>query len=194
MIKDSNIAFKTKKINRDFRYMYGMLNGTGQGTGAPATAAHSVAASEQTVVPVGATGDEFYDVFMLPWDIDITKPLRWRLIFSHQSTDQDTPTFTFDYMARAAGEAVADITSHESTTFSGAVASGANLVEVTDWVSTSSQSYITSSDSMLFTRVTCTNSGGADPGEIEMIALQLEYTIQATASDNRRHTTDFEPV
>jgi hypothetical protein len=194
MIKDKNIALKTKRIDRDFRSMYGSLNGTYEGTGGAVSAAHSVAGSEQTIVQVGAASDEFYDMFMIPWDMDIDHPLRWRLIFSHSSTDADTPTFTFDYMARAEGEAVADITSHESTTHSGAVSTTGDAIEVTSWVSTSSHSYITSSDVLLLTRVTATNLGGASANEMELIGLQLEYTVQMTASDNRRHTTNNEPV
>jgi len=194
MIKDKNIAWKTKRIDRDFRNMYGNLNGTFEATGGAVNAAHSVAASEQTIVQVGAAGDEFYDIFTIPWDMDISQPLRWRIIFSHSATGADTPTYTFDYMARAAGEAIADITSHEDTTFSGTVSTTANAIEVTDWVETSSQSYITSSDVLLLTRVTATNLGGASADEMELISLQLEYTIASTASDNRRHTTDCEPV
>lgn len=194
MLKDRNIAWKTKRLTRDFRSMYGNLNGTFEGAGGAVNTAHSVAASEQVVVPVGAKDDEFYDMFLIPWDMDIDHPLRWRLVFSHSSTDADTPTFTFDYMARAEGEAIADVTSHESTTFSGAVSTTANAIEVTDWVETTSQSYITSSDILLLIKLTATNLGGASADEIELIGLQLEYTVAATASDNFRHTTDDEPV
>ncbi len=192
MIRDRNIAWKTKIINRDFRSMYGNLNGTFEATGGAVNAAHSVGASEQTIVQVGAATDEFYDMLIIPWDMDIDHPIRWRLIFSHSSTDADTPTFTFGYMGRAKGEAVADITSHEDTTFSGAVSATANAIGVTDWVPTASQSYITSSDILLITRLAATNLGGASANEIELIGLQLEYTVKAT--DAYRHTTDNEPV
>ena len=194
MIRDHNIAWKTKYIDRSFSTMYGNLNGTFEGTGGAVMAAHSVAASELVIAQVGANGDEFYDVFTIPWDMDIDKPFRWRIIYSHSSTDEDTPTWTFDYQSVAEGEAIADITSHEATTHSGAVSATANALGTTDWVKTSSQSYITSSDIMLKTRVTATDLGGASANEIELFALQLEYTVKATATDGRKHDTDNEPV
>jgi uncharacterized protein YcnI len=188
-IPSKSLGWKSKRIQRDFRNMFGMLNGTGQGTGGPVSAAHSVSTSEQTIVQVGAAGDEFYDMFLLPWDINRNYPVRWRLIFTHSSTDADTPTFTFDYEGVAEGEAMADITSHESTTFSGAVSTTANALEVTDWVSTASSTYITSSDIMLKTRVTATNVGGASANEIELIALELEYIVDATRSTRQGYGT-----
>jgi hypothetical protein len=194
MIRDRNISWKTKRIDRDFRTMYGNLNGTFEGTGGAVNAANAIAASELTDVQVGAAGDEFYDIITIPWDMDIDYPLRWRLIYDHTTTDLDTPTFTFSYMPRAEGEAIADITSVEDTTHSGVVSAVASAVGVTSWVETTSQSYITSSDVLLLVRVTATDLGGAGANELELFSLQLEYTIAATATDNRRHTTESEPV
>lgn len=194
MIKDKNIAWKTKRIDRDFRSMYGNLNGTFQGAGGAVNAAHSVGASEQTIVQAGADGDEFYDMFTIPWDMDVDEPLRWRVLFSHATTDVDTPTFTFGYMGRAAGEAIADVTSHKDTTFSGAVAATADAIEVTDWTSTSSETYVDADDVLLLTKLVTTYLGGAGANEIELISLQLEYTIKSTATDGIRHTTENESV
>jgi len=194
MIKDTSIAWKTKVAFLDARNMFGMLNGTGQGTGGPVSAAHSVGGSEQTIVLVGAQSDEFYDFFPIPWDMDRNEDFKWRVIYSHSTTHADTPTYTFDYMARAEGEAIADISSHESTTFSGAVSTVANALGITDWVATNSSAYITSSDYALLTRLTATYSGGASVDEVELFGIEIQYTINATSSDGRRHTTEFEPV
>jgi len=194
MIKDHNIAWKNKIINRDFRSMYGNLNGTFEATGGAVNAASSVGASEQTCVLAGAAGDEFYDILTMPYDMDIAYPLRWRIILSEASTDADTPTFTFDYQAKAVGEAMSDITSHESTTFSGDLSTTDDALFASDWVNTESNDYIEAADIMLLTRVTATNLGGASANEIELYALQLQYTVQSTASDGRRHNTNNDPV
>ena len=196
MYKYNRIAYKTKRIDRDFRYMYGMLNGTGQGAGTPASTAQSVAVSEQVVVPVGAVDDEFYDIVVIPWDMDRTEPLRWRLVYTNTTTSGFTATYTFDYMARAEGEAMLDITTHESTTYSGSITATANALNVTDWTITTSEDYITSTDILLLTRLTATNLGGSTTtaDEMELITLQLEYTIKSTASDGHNHDTDDAPV
>jgi len=193
-IKDTSIAWKTKVDFIDARNMFGMLNGTGQGTGGPVSAAHSVSASELTDVLVGANGDEFYHFYRIPWDMDLGKNFRWRVIYSHSSTDADTPVWTFDYMGIAEGEAVADITSHEATTSTQTVSTTANALGLTDWVTTNSTSYITSTDHAILMRWTSTSLGGASADEIELFGFEIQYTINATASDGRRHTTEFEPV
>ena len=194
MIKDKNISWKTKVVNRDFRTMYGCLNGTFEATGGAVAAAHSVGASEQTIVQVGAAADQFYDMFLIPWDMDISHPLRWRLLFTHSSTSADVPVFTFGFMGLAAGEAMAEITSHADTVLTHTVSTTEDALEVSDWKSTGSQSYIASTDSLIITRLAATSLGSASANEIELIALQLEYTIRATATDGNRHTTSQEPV
>lgn len=194
MIKDTAIAWKTKVDFIDLRNTFGMIAGASQGTGGAVVAAHSVAASELTDVQAGADGDEIYHLYRLPWDFDRGQDFRWRVIYSHSSTDADTPTFTFDYMGRAEGEAIADITSHEATTWSGAVSTTANALGLTDWVSTNSASYLASTDYCMLCRLTTTYLGGASANEIEMFGIEIEYTVNATSTDGRRHTTEFEPV
>jgi len=183
------LGLKPKRIQRDFRHMYGNLNGTFEGAGGAVNAAHSVAASELTDVQVGAEADEFYDIFILPEDLNRNYDMRWRLVFSHSTTDEDTPTFTFDYEAVAEGEAIADITSHESTTHSGAVSATANALEVTDWVDIATSTYVTALDILLKTRVTATNLGGAGANEIELLYLELEYIPNPTRATRQNYGT-----
>lgn len=194
MIRDKNLSLKCKRVFRDAKYMNGMLSGTGQGAGAPVAAAHSVAASEQTVAQVGAAGDEFYDFWAIPWDMDRDKPLRWRPVFSHSTTTADTPTWKFDYMCIADGEAIADITSHETTTISGAVDTTANALEVWAWTATSSNSYLADADYGILFRLEADDLGGASANEIELFGVELEYTVKMCDDLNIRHTTDNEPV
>ena len=57
MIKDRNIALKTKKEFHRVQDMQGCLNGTFEGTGGVVLGACSVSASEQVVVLGGANVD-----------------------------------------------------------------------------------------------------------------------------------------
>lgn len=193
MIKTKNIAYKTKKIFRDVRIMTGNLNGTFQAAGGVVLAAHSVGASELAIAQIGANSDELYDFWVFPDDFDRTQPIRWRPIFSHSSTTADTPTFTFSYMAIAKGEAILDITGHNDTTISGAVSTTEDALEVWDWTDTGSDDYIASTDYGILYSV-AVNMGTASSNEIEVFGINLEYTVRSTAADNRRHTTEYEPV
>ena len=131
---------------------------------------------------------------MIPWDYDYSEPLRWRVLYTHSSTDADAPVFTFDYMGRAEGEAVADITSHKETTTTKTVSTTANAFGFTDWVSTESNEYIPTTDILLLTRLTLTDLGGAGANELEIWGVEYQYTVKMTSDDNLRHTTSYEAV
>ena len=193
-IRDTSIAWKTRRVFRDARTMTGNLNGTFDGEGGVVMAAHSVGASELTIAQAGADLDELYDFWAFPDDFDRTEPVRWRPVFSHASTTADTPTFKLEYMCIGDGEAIADVTSHNTTTISGAVSTTEDALEVWDWTDTDSDSYVASTDyGMLYTLVVH-DLGGASANEIEIFGVELEYTVRSTAADNRRHTTEYEPV
>lgn len=198
MIRDKNMSLYCKEVFIPAAYMSGMLTGaaanTSQGAGSAIHAAHSVGASEQTVVQIGADGDEVYHFWKIPYDMDIDEPLRWRPIYSHSSTDADVPVWKLDYMGIADGEAIADITTHESTTISGAVSTTANALEIPSWKSTSSESYITSTDYGILIRLECDSLGGASANEIEVFGLEIQYTVKMCDDLNLRHRTSTEPV
>ena len=197
-IRDDAIAWKTKREFIPAAYMTGMLTGAGanasQGAGGAVHAAHSVGASELTIVQAGAAGDEIYHFWPFPWDFDRSYPIRWRPIFSHASTTADTPTFRLAYMCRADGEAIADVTAHETSTISGAVSTTEDALEVWDWTELTSPSYVAAADYGMLINFSVSYLGGASANEIEIFGLELEYTIRSTTSDNRRHNTNDEPV
>jgi len=197
-IRDTSVGWKTKRVHIPVNLMTGMLSSAGanasEGAGGAVQAAHSVTGSELTIVQAGAAGDEIYHLWAFPWDFDRSEPIRWRPIFSHASTTADTPTFKFDYMCRAEGEAILDITSHETTSISGAVSTTEDALEVWDWTATDSPSYVATGDYGMLCRLEVDDLGGASANEIELFALELEYTIKSTAGDNRRHTTTSDPV
>ena len=195
MIKDAKVAWNTKRVFRDAKYMTGMINGTGEAAGGPVVAAHSVGASEQCIVQVGADGDEFYDFFPLPWDFDRKQPIRFRVIFSHSSVHADSPVWHFSYQAVAAGEAIADVTAHETLTTSGTpVSTTADALEVWDWEESASNLYITASDYAIKVKIECDSLGGANTNEIELFGYEIEYVVGATGASNKRDLTKDGPV
>lgn len=191
MIRDKNISWKVKTEFHSVLTMTGQLNGTFLGTGGAVLAESSVSASEQVVALVGAAGDEYYDRFVVPFDYDYSEPLRYRIWYIHTTTDLDTPTWTFSYMGRAEGEAIADITSHNDTIYSGVVSATANAIGITDWVDTGSEAYIPTTDKLILTRLTATDLGGAGGDEFELLGVEYAYTIAATSTDNARKTTSY---
>ena len=167
---------------------------TSLGAGNPVISDHSVGAAEVMSMKIGADGDEVYHNWRIPPDMNRDKEFDWRVIFSTASTDADTPTFTLDYQGVADGTAVADITADEETTWSGAVSTTANALEVPDWTRTDSGSYIASTDSHIKLRLTCTYTGGASADEIEVMALALRYEKKSTNDTNFRDVIETAPL
>lgn len=197
MIRDKNIAWKTKRVYLPCFNMGGVLADAAQGAGAPVFAAHSVAASELVIMQVAAAGDEVYTFWPFPQDFDADYPLRFRIWFSHSSTTADTPDWVLSYKALGDGDAITDAkdSADEDVAFAAAaVSTTANALEVLDWEKSVSNTKIDSTDHALMMALECNGLGGASANEIEVFGIEVEYTIQATASDGRKHDTNDEPV
>lgn len=169
---------------------------TGQGAGTPVWAASGVAASELTGIAIGADGDELYHMFPVPWNMDPQKDVWLRVVFSHDSTDADTPIWQAwgKWVAKQAaltdakssGDATVDWAAHTCSTTTGSL-------ERTVWARLGLGSKWTSSDIALILALECgTMSGSA--GELIFHWLEMAYTI-AAMDENRgaRDTTHFDP-
>lgn len=196
MIVDANVAWNRKREFLPAFNMLGVLADASQGAGVPAFGA-DLAASELIGMLIAAAGDEVYTMWPLPWDIDRDEPIRFRLWFTHASTDADTPDWVVSYKAIAKQAAISDAKSSadEDVAFAAtAVSTTANSLEITDWEESGSDTIIDSSDRALLLAIECNGLGGAGADEIIFYGLEIEYTINATTGENRRATTRSAPV
>jgi hypothetical protein len=202
MIKDSAIAWKTKRQFIPARIMAGVLDDGTSGVPAALGAggaifAEVLAAAELAGMQVGAAGDEVYDFWPFPWDFDKDHPLRFRYWFVHTATDADEPVFKTIYKAIGKQAAISDAgSSPDETVTHGAhtCSTTANALEITAWKKSVSDTKIASTDKALLLCHECDNLGSASANEIVLLGVEIEYTIKATSDDNLRELTDNAPL
>jgi len=197
MIKDRNVAWNRKRVFLPCFNMMGLLADAAQGTGAPAMAADPLAASELVGLLIHDAGDEIYTAWPLPWDFDRKEPIRFRLWFTHSSTDTDDPDWVVSYKAIEKQAAVTDAKSSadEDMAFAAkAVSATASALEILDWEESVSDTKITSADKALMLAIECNGLGSATGDEICLWGLEIEYTVGATLDSNKRDITRDGPV
>ncbi|OEU68506.1 MAG: hypothetical protein BBJ57_07450 [Desulfobacterales bacterium PC51MH44] len=196
MIIDKNIAWNRKRVFLPAFNMLGVLADAAQGAGAPAFGA-DLAGSELVGLLMAAAGDEVYTMWPIPWDLDKDEPIRLRLWFTHGSTDADDPDWLVSLKAIAKQAAISDAAStpDEAIAFAAkAVSTTANSLEVLDWEITVSNTFLTALDRALLIAIECNGLGSASANEIILYGLEIEYTVKATGTNNRRETTTNAPV
>ena len=196
MIKDRNIAWNTRKKFFACQDMAGVLAGASLGGGAP-DMAEVLAAADITGLLCAAAGDEVDHLFPLPWDFDRNSPVRFRVWFTHGSTDADDPDFVVCYKSVAKQDAV----SKASSTPDEAVAIPAHTcsttddsLEITDWVTSVSDTKIASADLALQLTLECNGLGSAGATEIHMLGVEMEYAVGACLDSNTRDLPDMQPA
>jgi hypothetical protein len=199
MIRDRNIAWKTKRVFLPAHLMSGLLeDGTSKvltslGAGTPVLG-EVIAAAQLAGMPMDAA-DEVFHFWPIPWDMDRAEPFRVRLHFIHKSTDADAPVFKTFYKAIARQEALtaANSSADETLTHSAHTCSTTNnSYEVTSWKSSASNTKIGSSDIALLFAFELDALGGATADECVLLGAEIEYTVKAT--DEQRKLTSSEPV
>ena len=197
MIKDEQIAWNRKRKFLPAYTMLGMLADASQGAGTPTLGAEPVAASELVGLQIAAAGDEVYTFWPLSWDFDRFQPVRFRLWFTHSSTDEDTPDWIVSYKAIAKQAAMTDAksSSDEDVAFAAtAVSATANSLEALNWEESASDLKIESTDKALLIAVECNGLGGASANEITFYGLEIEYTVGACKDSNFRDITRDAPA
>jgi len=197
MIEDKDIAWNRKRVFLPAFNMLGVLSDAAQGAGAPSFGADPVAASELVGLQIAAAGDEIYTLWPLPWDFDRFQPVRFRIWFTHSSTDEDDPDWVVSYKAIAKQAALSDAKSSadEDIEFDAtAVSSTANSLEILNWEESQSDLYIESTDKALLIAVECNGLGSAEANEITLYGLEIEYTVGACKDSVHRDITRNAPA
>lgn len=197
-IRDRNIAWKTHREFIPVHQMSGFLEAadliTSLGAGTPVLA-EPVAAAQLAGMAINAAGNEIFHFWPIPRNMDRAFPLRVRIHFIHTSTDADTPAWKTFYKAIARQEALTAANStpdeqldHDAHT----VSTTANSFEVTNWKKSVSNTKLTANDIAILFCFECDNLGSASANEINLLGVEIEYVMQATAE--QREFTDSAPV
>lgn len=200
MINDDNIGWNRKRIFIKANDFMGVMDDTTSkypvslGAGV-AVFEEVVAGSEIAGMVIGAAGDEVYDFMPIPWDMDLTQPMRFRVWFIHAATGADTPIWKVMYQFFAKQAAVADFIANadETVTFDAHTCSTTNnSLEVTAWAESASETKWRSGDFALGLAVECDNLGSASGDEIKFLGLEIQYTV-AAAPNRHKSFTDGQP-
>ena len=197
MLKDYNIAWNRKREFLPCYTMLGMINDTAEANGGPVLAANPNGDTELVGLSIAALGDEVYTFWTLPWDLDISEPLRFRIWFTHSTATADTPDWVVSYKALGDGDAVSDAKSSgdEDIAFAAtAVTATAHALEILDWEESVSDTKITPTDRALQIAVECNGLGSAGADEISVLGLEIEYTVGACLDSNHQDKTRNAPV
>lgn len=195
MINDDVIAWNKKRVFRPAFSMLGLYENSGVLTSLGAGGAvlqEALAAAELAGVAIGADGDELYDFWPIPWDCETREPLRFRIWFTHSTTDADTPDWVISYKALGKQDAISDAKSSadEDLAFAAtAVVATLSGLEILDWKLSTSDLKIVSTDRALQIAVECNGMGGAGANEITLLGYEIEYVVGATKDSKQRDFT-----
>lgn len=195
MINDGNIAWKTKRVFLQVNSFLGLKAADGISLadgGAPALADAPVAAAEIQALPM-TTADEVYTVWMLPWDLDKDSVMKARL---HYMTTAAAADGNIDWEIWLKGvsenEAISDAKS--SADFNSAfaletVAATAGSYEITDSLEITAGTF-SSTDKLALIAIELDSDGAADPDELCLLGLEIEYVIKACQDTHAQDIAD----
>jgi hypothetical protein len=192
---DNSIGWNRKRKFFPCRTLAGILDDSG--TGVPASLgaggmvfAEIAATLELAGMQIGADGDEAYHFWPIPWDFDITQPIRGRVWFVSTSTDADTPVFSIAYKGIGKQAAVTDAKSSPDGTLTfpaHTISTTDNSLEITAWVESTSQNVLTATDFALLLALTVTTMS-ASANELLILGFEIDYTIAAAPGPDRKIT------
>lgn len=208
MLRDRNIAWDYGKIWIPAKEFLSVSNialdgnaanayvtqGSAATDGAPVFGDLGTTATECMGVSIGAAGDEVATYIPIPWDLDLDRPIEYRVWFTHQATDADTPIWKIHMLPReSASEALLPVLDNIAsggtvTCAAVTVSTTADVVEKTAW-SPSTASWFATDDDFLGISVEADDLGSASADEMILIGLEMRYTIKATTTDNARRIT-----
>lgn len=195
-LNDDNMGWNRKRVFIPIRNFSGVLDDNTSGVpaslgaGVPVFAEIS-AAFELAGMQIAAAGDEVYHFMPIPWDMDTTQPMRFRVWFIHTSTDADIISWKLDYKFIAKQAALSDARSSadEAMTFANHTCSTtANSMEVTAWKESNSHDYWRNGDFALALALEADSLGDGSANELLVLGLEIQYTVKAMTNQARQFT------
>lgn len=207
MIRDRNIAWDYGRFfifARDFSSVTnialdgeaanaGVSNGAPDSDGAPIAGDMGATATECWGVDIATVADEISTYIPIGWDWEVIRnPLEFRVWFAHQATDTDAPIWKVHLLPRTAGtEALLPVLDNATEVVTAAaltVSATADVVEKTVWKASTVGTFV-AADNFLGISVEADDLGSASANEMNLIGLEIRYTINATTADNTRRVT-----
>ena len=196
-INDDNIGWNRKRLWIPANAFSGILEATnlltslGDGT---AVFGELISAAQLAMLYINAAGNEVHHILPIPWDMDTTQPMRFRVWFTHASTHADAPVWKVHYRFYAKQAAIGTaMTADESVTFTAhTVSTTSGVLEVTEWAESASETYVRNGDFGLGLAVECDSLGSASANEIGFFGLEIQYTV-AAAPNNAKQITNGQP-
>jgi len=208
MLRDRNIAWNYGKLWIPAKEFNSVSNIALSGDATSAYVSQGSAATDGAAVfgdlgttatgsigcSIGAAGDELQTYIPIPWDLDLDKPLEFKIWFTHQTATADAPIWKIHLLPRTSGsEALLPVLDNVAsggtiTCAAVTVAETADVVEATAW-SPSTPSWFATGDNFLGISVEADDLGSASADEIILIGAEIRYTVKATTTDNTRRIT-----
>ncbi len=198
-INDDNIGWNRKRLWLPATAFLGFLESAGVntslGAGTPVYA-ETLSAIQLADIAINAAGNEIHNIIPIPWDMDLTQPMRFRVWFTHNSTDADTPIWKVHYLfyAKQAALASAITGADEVVTFDAhTVSTTAGVLEITAWAESNSETLWRDGDFAIGFAVECDSLGSAGANEIGFFGLEIQYVV-AAAPNRARQVTNNQPI
>ena len=183
--KDRNIPWKIKTEYIPVHMMAGFMEATNLLTslGSGATVFKEALAAAQISGIQMTTADEIFHYWPIPHDLDRDAPILFRLHFTHDAADLDSPVWKIFYKFQAKGLILvtANATEDEVLSITHAVAAAAGGLEITNWARSVSNTKIAASDLVALICVELDALGGSAADENVLLGLEIGYKVKAIA-------------
>ena len=182
MIRDFNIDWLEKRVWIPAQAFQTFVTGAGIAAGDPVF--QEISSFGITGIQINQANDAISHVWMVPYDFDRSKQMRFRVWASSSSTDADAETITLTYSAlTASGTLVAPITALSTAIPAVTFSATANALTVTDFGILNRNTLATDTAFMnLSVASTMTN---ASANEISLLGLEVRYTPRRTAGPRK---------
>ena len=177
MIRDYNISWLEKRVWIPAQAFQTYVTGAGIAAGDPVF--QEISTFGITGIQVNQANDAISHVWMVPYDFDRSKQMRFRVWSTTSSTDGDAETFTVTYtILTASGTLVAPITALDTAIPALTLGATANALNVTDF-GIINRNTLLSTTAFLNLNVACTMTN-ASANEISILGLEVRYTPRRT--------------
>jgi hypothetical protein len=187
-IRDKNTEWLEKVVYMPMTTMQSQVSGAFIGDGTPVFA--EISSFDYTGVLLAATGTGVNHIMRVPYDLDRSKAIRFRVWWTINVTDGDVETPTLVYNAQSAGTVGVDAATALDTpipayTFNGT----ANALEVTGYGVIKKNTLVagnasTAGTEFLTLKLTVTFNTASN-SEISLLGLEMRYTPRRTGGPEK---------
>lgn len=178
MIRDFNIEWLEKRVYISAQAFQTYVTGAGISAGNPVF--QEISTFGYSGIQINQAADSISHAFMVPYDLDITKQVRFRVWWSKNSTDADAETATIVYKQLAeGGTLIAPATVLDTAVPSYTFSTTANAIEATGFGVINRNTILNTTAFLLLDVASSMTNASAN--EISIMGLEVRYTPRRTA-------------